>query len=79
MLLSMQGDKVLLLNKVKKHYHFDLHETDQVEEYNELLANPAIRVISKKEVNQTESSFSEDFNTTSTHLHVYLEVEECSL
>jgi hypothetical protein len=69
----------MLIEKTKKRaYSFNLDKADQRAEYEEVLNDPTVKIISKEFVNQSESDFGEDFSTTKTERYVYLEVEECS-
>ena len=64
---------------MRRLLRFDLNSPEDLEAYNRVLANPAIKIISKEIREQKESHFEKDFSETSTHHVAYLEVEECSL
>ena len=64
---------------VRRLLRFDLNNASDLEEYNRYLQDPAVKVISKDVMQQTESHFEKDYSTTTTHHIAYLEVETCSL
>jgi hypothetical protein len=70
---------MLLLKSEKKFLHFNLHDSEDVDAYNKILSNPAIKIIEKRFEKQETSQFNEDYNTKESSSHVYLEVEECRL
>jgi hypothetical protein len=70
----------MLIEKTeRKILRFDLNDAEDLEAYNRLLKNPAVKVIDKQVLEEKESHFEKDFSETSTHHIAYLEIEECSL
>lgn len=63
---------------IRKLLRFDLNNPQELDDYNRYLQNPAIKIISKDVMTQTESHFEKDYSTTTTHHIAYLEVEECT-
>lgn len=64
---------------VRRLLRFDLNNPRELEDYNRYLQDPAVKIINKEIMQQTESHFEKDYSTTSTHHIAYLEIEECSL
>lgn len=58
---------------------FNLDDAEERQRYEEVLNNPAMKVLTKKHVQQTETTYDGDAETSATELHLYLEVEECTL
>jgi len=70
----------MLIEKTERRIvRFDLSSAEDLENYNKLLRNPAIKVISEKVLEEKDSHFEKDFSETSTHHIAYLEIEECGL
>lgn len=61
----------------RRMLRFDLNDESQLASYNQWLQNPAVKIINKEIMQQTESHFEKDYSTTTTHHIAYLEVEEC--
>ena len=70
---------MLIEKTVRRIVRFDLNNNEELEAYNLLLKNPAVKIIDKEVLEQKESHFEKDFSETTTHHVAYLEVEECSL
>ena len=70
----------MLLEKVKKKtYTFNLSNSEELQEYNKLLADPSVTVLQTDLVSQEKSHFEKDFSEKETNHVVILLVEECSL
>lgn len=70
----------MLIEKTERRImRFDLNSAEDLESYNLLLKNPAVKIIDKQVLEEKESHFEQDFSETSTHHIAYLEIEECSL
>lgn len=70
----------MLIEKTERRIvRFDLSNTEDLADYNKLLKNPAIKIISEKILEEKDSHFEKDFSETSTHHIAYLEIEECGL
>jgi len=62
----------------RKFYHLNLHDDADKLEYERILNDPSCKIISRTEQNQSESHFEQDYSTTKSELHIYLEVEQCT-
>jgi len=70
---------MLIEKTVRSIRRFDLNNASDLEEYNRLLQNPAVKIIDRQILEEKEAHFEKDFSETSTHHVAYLEIEECSL
>lgn len=58
---------------------FDLNDSDDVKAYNDLLNDPAIKILDKK-YGKTESTTQDgEYNSTEKNDMLYVEYEECDL
>ena len=70
----------MLIEKTERRLvRFDLNSFEDLERYNALLRNPAVKIIHKDVMEEKETHFEQDFSESKTHHIAYLEVEECSL
>ena len=70
----------MLIEKVKTEAKvFNLDDTADLQEYNDLLSNPAIRVLDKKWIDHTEVHAEGRERTEIKENHIYVEWETCSL
>lgn len=58
---------------------FNLDDRDQLADWNELLGDPSIRIVTKKFFNHTETSDDGDSHIEIKDQRVYAEWETCSL
>ena len=70
---------MLIEKTLRKLKRFDLNSEEDMALYNALLANPAIKIISREVMEEKDSHFEQDYSETKTHHIAYLEIEECSL
>lgn len=62
----------------RQSFSFNLDSGDS-DLYDQILNNPAMRILSKKYATLSETTSHGEESTTVSHLYVYLEVEECHL
>ena len=60
-------------------YAFDLDDDDGRREYEAVLNNPRMRILSKKFATQSETTSDEDSSTTVTRQFLYVDAEEVTL
>ena len=70
---------MLITKTNRRSYSFNLDDREDRESYEEILNNPAAKILSKKFVTQSETIHEGESSTTTSEQHIYLEVEECSL
>ena len=58
---------------------FNLDDNEDLRRWEEILSDPAVRVLNKKFINHTESETSGRDRTETKEVHLYVEWEECSL
>lgn len=70
-----------LIPKTKRHsYSLNLDEEEDHRTYEEILNNPAMRIIDKRYEKQTVKTFDRDMGgNEESHYQLYLVVEECTL
>lgn len=70
----------MLIQKAKVESRvFNLDDVGDNNAYNDVLDNPAVRVLEKKWIKHTEVEQSGKDRTEVTENHIYLEWETCSL
>jgi hypothetical protein len=70
----------MLIEKTERRImRFDLNDTADLERYNQLLKNPAIKIIDRQILEEKSGHFEKDFSESETHHVAYLEIEECGL
>lgn len=70
---------MLIPRAVKRVFSLNLDDNSDRETYEEILNNPANRIISRKWVTQTETTSSGDSTISTSEQYIYLEVEVCGL
>ena len=70
------GCHVLLPKKTRHHESFNLDDGGDAKSYNDLLQDPEVTFIEKKEYTKT---FSEFEGSSHTELYLYVEYERCAL
>lgn len=63
----------------REHITLILDNQADVETYNEILNDPSVKIIERKIVKKSESSFEEDMQVEIEQTILYLEIERCSL
>lgn len=70
---------MLIENTKRKLVRLNLNSSADLDEYNRILSDPAIKIIDKQVLEEKESHFEQDFSETTTNHIAYLEIEECSI
>lgn len=70
----------MLIEKAHKESRkFNLDDPDDVQAYNMIIDNPAVRILEKKYIQHTESESEGRSRTETKEVHMYVEWETCSL
>ena len=70
----------MLIERTKKQSRvFNLNDRDEEEAYNEIIDDPAVRILEKRMIKHTEVEQSGRDRTETTENHILLEWETCSL
>lgn len=70
---------MLIERSVVESRTFNLDAAGDLEEYNELLDDPAVRVLHKKFIDHTEVEQEGRMRTEVKEMHIYVEWERCTL
>jgi len=63
----------------KKIYVFYIDKKEDREDFEDLLNNPAVTILNKVYLTETETSYEGDSSVTTERPYVRVECEECSL